>query len=97
MTSFQPIREKINSLLFDSFVKTVPTYFKIYPTEAGIMDHIAIIDIVSENSGINHLVSIFSRIGYSKKGSDFIESKNNDFVWLAEENVEKLDVKSALP
>ena len=96
-SKFQPIRDQLNSLLYNSFQASLPAYQKIFKDTSPVLDHFAIIDISSPNSGISHLKSIFQRIGYTQRGADFLPKKANDFAWLAEENSSQKLPEQALP
>lgn len=61
------------------------------------IDHLAIIDLPGPNTGIRVLENIFSRIGYTLHGSDYLPEKQNDFAWLAANNTKGIPAKEALP
>ena len=49
-----------------------------------ILDHFAIIDLPGPYSGIPQLSQIFTAIGYTIQGKDYLAEKQNDFLWLTE-------------
>lgn len=61
------------------------------------IDHLAIIDLPGPHTGIRELQNIFSRIGYTLHGADYLPDKQNDFVWLAANNTKGAPAKDALP
>lgn len=65
--------------------------------KARPLDHYAIIDLPGPHSGIPHLHALFAALGYRKKGSDYLADKQNDFLWVAEENCESQFAHDALP
>ena len=55
------------------------------------LDHLAIIDLPSPNSGLKELTLIFSCLGYLTQGCDYLASKQNPFLWLSEiDSINKL-------
>lgn len=62
-----------------------------------ILDHFAIIDLPGPNTGISHLREIFSSLGYIERGKDYLASKQNDFLWMAEINCDEFPIFEVLP
>lgn len=62
-----------------------------------IMDHFAIIDLPGKNSGIKHLHTLFSVLGYVTRGQDYLPEKQNDFLWMAEQNAAAQPAHGVLP
>lgn len=77
--------QAIDAALFAKGVKARP------------LDHYAIIDLPGTQSGIPHLHALFAALGYQKKGCDYLADKQNDFLWVAEENCESQLAHDALP
>lgn len=61
------------------------------------LDHFAVIDLPGPHTGIKYLKSIFSMLGYITRGSDYLADKQNDFLWLAEEDSSGAPANSVLP
>lgn len=61
------------------------------------LDHFAIIDLPGPHSGIDHLKHIFSSLGYIERGRDYLADKQNDFLWLAEEDSTTQIAPTVLP
>lgn len=53
------------------------------------LDHFAVIDLPSAQSGIPILKQIFMLLGYQPKGKGYLASKQNEFHWLADPNPKK--------
>lgn len=62
-----------------------------------LLDHFAIIDLPGPLSGITHLQTIFSLLGYIERGKDYLPEKQNDFLWMAEEDSEESFATAVLP
>lgn len=62
-----------------------------------VLDHFAVIDLPSAQSGISELCQIFSAIGYRERGRDYLPEKQNDFLWMAEEDSARCSAMEALP
>jgi len=56
------------------------------------LDHFALITL-----NIDDLLYIFKRLGFVCAGNDYIESKQNFFVWLREEDYNNLEACKSLP
>lgn len=61
------------------------------------LDHFAVIDLPGPQSGIHALSPLFTAIGYTLKGQDYLADKQNDFAWLCEEDSEDLLATQTLP
>jgi hypothetical protein len=61
------------------------------------LDHCAVIDLPSVQSGIPQMTALFQSIGYVVRGADYLPEKQNDFCWLAEENHQQVTAIEALP
>lgn len=61
------------------------------------LDHFAVIDLPSVNTGISELKRIFSILGYIERGKDYLPSKQNDFLWMAEDGCQYHPAADALP
>jgi hypothetical protein len=62
-----------------------------------VLDHFAVIDLPSVRSGISELRQIFSAIGYQAQGCGYLPDKQNDFLWMAEEDSAQCSAQDALP
>lgn len=86
------IRKNIIEMLWHDYCKTTPQVKQIeeHLHNKGInhlaLDHLAIIDLPGSHTGIKPLTEIFTSIGYQVQGKDYLPEKQNDFLWLAEED-----------
>lgn len=62
-----------------------------------ILDHYAIIDLPSPKTGLGTLCHIFSAIGYIVQGRDYLEDKQNEFLWLTEMDAIEKPPEKVLP
>lgn len=62
-----------------------------------ILDHFAIIDLPSETTGLSFLSEVFTSIGYTVQGKDYLEEKQNEFMWLSEIDAHEKPIKKVLP
>ena len=103
MKDSSKIRDKIVQKLWYYYQQSLPQLSKIEQALNNIninqinLDHIAIIDLPSINSGINTLKQLFSSLGFEHRGSGYLPEKQNDFLWMAEIGIEKKLAKTALP
>lgn len=61
------------------------------------LDHFAIIDLPSPETGIPVLEKIFSTLGFVKTGKGFLKNKANDFIWMEEEGARESAEGEPLP
>lgn len=61
------------------------------------LDHFAVIDLPGPNTGIPYLQKLFSLLGYIYQGKGYLANKQNDFVWLTEEDCRNKKPGDALP
>lgn len=61
------------------------------------LDHFAVIDLPGPQTGIRELQPLFSALGYTFKGQDYLADKQNDFAWLCEDDSESLLALETLP
>jgi len=61
------------------------------------LDHFAIIDLPSPHSGRHLLKQLFSMIGYSVQGQDYLPDKQNDFSWMMENDSPQSIATEVLP
>lgn len=61
------------------------------------LDHFAIIDLPGSCSGIPFLKQIFTLLGFVEAGSGYLPEKQNDFIWLREEQCEDKIAQDVLP
>jgi hypothetical protein len=91
------IQEKLTYKLWEYFKKLywqqqlIPDGYEI------ILDHFAIIDIPSANSGIKTLEKIFTKLGYIRRGEGYLETKQNAFIWMGTANMLKEKYINSLP
>jgi hypothetical protein len=96
------VRKEITLRLWNNFKNENPSVLAIEQKlaergEKVVADHLAIIDIPGQNSGVNTLSEIFELIGFLKRGSHYLPEKQNNFSWFAEPGIEKKDFHEALP
>lgn len=61
------------------------------------LDHFALIDLPGPHSGIPIMEKIFALLGFHFRGQGYLPEKQNDFHWLAEDNIATLAPEEALP
>lgn len=61
------------------------------------LDHFAVIDLPGPNTGIAHLQKFFALLGFIKQGNDYLPCKQNDFLWMTEEDCFATPAKNVLP
>lgn len=62
-----------------------------------ILDHFAIIDLPGPHSGISPLRAIFTALGFTERGNGYLAEKQNDFVWMAENDSDENAAHDVLP
>jgi len=62
-----------------------------------ILDHLAIIDLPGPHTSIDILCQFFSAIGFLVQGRDYLADKQNDFLWLTENDSLHAKVDKVLP
>lgn len=62
-----------------------------------ILDHFAVIDLPGPHSGMRELIRLFSAIGYSYQGHEYLAEKQNDFTWMAEHDSSGRPAADVLP
>lgn len=103
MKDLSKIRNKIVQKLWCYYQQSLPQLSKIEQALNNInanqinLDHVAIIDLPSSNSGVSVLKQLFSSLGFEYRGNGYLPEKHNDFSWLAEEGIEKKLASHALP
>jgi hypothetical protein len=60
-------------------------------------DHFAIIDLPGPHTGIPYLKEIFTCLGFMEQGKDYLAEKQNDFLWMCEEDSKELAAADVLP
>lgn len=97
------LRQSIIQSLWQSYYQRTPQMQCIENKlqEKGInklyLDHFAIIDLPGPQTGIPKLQTLFSMLGYTYQGHDYLAEKQNDFVWLCEKDSVHLLAKETLP
>lgn len=82
------ICQRIIKSLWNNYERSIPYIGQLFSGQPYVLDHLAIIDLPSKNSGIPHLRSIFAELGFSQKGSGYLPDKQNDFLWMACNGIE---------
>lgn len=62
-----------------------------------VLDHFAVIDLPGPYTGIPVLSQLFAAMGYRTQGRDYLADKQNDFLWMTEEDSETCNAKTVLP
>lgn len=65
--------------------------------ETPVLDHYAIITAPSIYCSMESLAEIFASIGYCLQGRDYLPEKQNDFLWMAEEDAQTNAACDVLP
>jgi hypothetical protein len=78
-------------------IKLIEQGLKPYGIATLPLDHFACIDLPGLHTGIPALSSIFSSLGYVKRGQGYLPDKINDFTWMAEEDCEAHRAHQVLP
>jgi hypothetical protein len=97
------IRQTIFQSLWQSFCQMVPEIEIIqHALQArGVMhfplDHFAVIDLPSRNTGIPQLAQIFSMLQFTERGQGYLPDKQNPFIWMADAEAETQLASAALP
>lgn len=96
-------RQAILYSLWQNYCKITPhvKHIEMHLSKKNItmppIDHLAIIDLPGPHTGIRELQNIFSHIGYTLHGADYLPDKQNDFAWLAAINTKGTPATNALP
>lgn len=61
------------------------------------LDHLAIIDLPSQHTGINTLNQLFAALNYLPQGRDYLPDKQNEFMWLTPAENFQLKASESLP
>lgn len=103
MTLLKKTRQAFTQHLWQHYKQKV-TAFKIIETALQkqgnthiVLDHFALIDLPSPHSGIPYLSQLFSALGYRVQGLDYLPDKQNDFLWLVENDAIDQLAKKTLP
>jgi 2-oxoadipate dioxygenase/decarboxylase len=100
---YQQIRKNIIKQLWHAYqhrtsqMQMIEKNIKNIGVTELLFDHFAIIDLPGPHTGIPYLQQLFSAIGYQFNGSGYLASKQNDFVWMHEENCLDLIAAEVLP
>ena len=89
------VRQLLIEKLWVKFITSIPNAAEILRDRQPVLDHLAIIDLPSQHSGIPVLQRIFAALGFVPKGSGYLPEKTNDFIWMMpEDNTHKLATES---
>lgn len=97
------IRQKIIQNLWETYsdnswqIKHIVQKLKSRGIEKIALDHFAVIDLPGPHTGISQLKQIFTALGFVTRGSDYLAEKQNDFLWLAEEDCNTQVAYDVLP
>ena len=83
--------------LWDRYVASISKFYSIFPDRLPGLDHLAIIDLTSPNSGIPHLQKIFETINFCKRGEGYLPEKINDFIWMLYADDSDVDPSTMIP
>lgn len=89
---------KIFQLLWNDFAKQDGKHLlKIFDSQQIHLDHLAIIDLPSINSGRLQLKKIFEALEFVVAGNAYLPEKQNPFLWMREKNHPETSIKSTFP
>lgn len=97
------VRQKIVQNLWETYsanswqIQHIANKLKHRGADELTLDHFAIIDLPGPHSGIPRLQQIFSKLGFSAEGKDYLAEKQNDFMWLTEEDSRSQLATDVLP
>ncbi len=96
------IRKALVDKLWNGYLNDIPHAKAIFDflsreNKNIALDHFAIIDLPSRNTGIPILSQIFSSLGFVIEGLDYLPDKQNDFLWMVEEGAQEKLVHDVLP
>lgn len=94
---FNKINWLLMQKLWDSYIVSIPKFYSIFNSNKACLDHLAIIDLPSDNSGINYLHQVFNKLGFIKLGHGYLPQKANDFIWLNVEYASDTAADKVLP
>jgi hypothetical protein len=89
---FKEIRNTLTQRLWQTYCNNTPHMQTIIDGLAKIgihqytLDHFAVIDLAGPHTGIPILSELFTSIGYIKGGNDYLPDKQNDFLWMYEDD-----------
>lgn len=76
------LQQSLINKLWVQYIKEMPWHSALPHSSTPLLDHLAIIDLNSEYSGISYLQSIFETCGFEAVGSGYLPDKINDFIWM---------------
>lgn len=100
---FKKLRKQIIHNLWNIYLnvtpqmKTIENGLKQKGVGELVLDHFAIIDLPGPHTGISYLSQIFAALGYVERGKDYLADKQNDFLWMAEDDSEHALAQDVLP
>ena len=103
MDHLKPVRNALIKKLWEKYrlsvdhAALVDHHLKTITGRTIILDHFALIDLPSAHTGIPTLSAIFSEIGFTQCGADYLPDKQNDFIWMASIDAPGQPAELALP
>lgn len=103
MSMLKTLRRAVVQALWESALQTSTQLAQVVNAlkDKGItslpIDHFAVIDLPGPKTGIPQLHELFSTMGYIYQGNDYLPDKQNDFMWLTEEDSHLLNAADVLP
>lgn len=92
------LQEKIFKKLWDAYIPQIGRYKEFTANLDNIgVDHFAIIDLKSNNSGIDYMQRIFEIVGLYRRGAGYLPDKQNDFIWMTTDKNLSMLPSEALP
>jgi len=91
------LRKKLIKTLFSEYVKDVPKTKNLLNEDNLFLDHLAIIDLPSKDSGIHIMKKILEKLGFQYGGNGYLPEKNNDFIWMHDPDFTNQKPEEALP
>jgi hypothetical protein len=99
----ETVQREITAKLWQHYCQFAPemqalcVYLEKNHSQPVVLDHLALIDLPGQHSGIPTLTQVFQRLGYTPRGTGYLPEKQNDFLWLAPIGIETQLATAALP
>ena len=91
------LRLRLIKALWNNYCGHISLMPNILSSGDIVLDHLAIIDLKSNASGINTMTEIFKALEFEVMGSGYLPSKQNNFIWMGHKPSFELKPLNALP
>jgi hypothetical protein len=91
------VRQHLVQMLWNDYKQEFPFLVPLFQEQKPALDHFSIIDLPSYHSGMDYLSRIFSATGFIFRGADYIPQRQNDFLWMVEEDYYEKAPQQILP